>query len=175
MHICSHLSRVSRDQQLLLPLSKYRQAATNNVLVFWKRKISKNLEDLFPFLALRHIYVAVNHTGRLFHYNAGLYVPAWLRAAILCNRSFQILFLGLLMEMAHARTERMPLSRHVYKLIIYSMWPFYWIPSLVKFLPEQTSPRNVGFFISKQRCLWETEPINYALRTPDTNTTIDVS
>ena len=31
---CSRLSRVSHDQQLSLLPSKYRQAATNNVLVF---------------------------------------------------------------------------------------------------------------------------------------------
>lgn len=59
------------------------------------KKNTQNLGRSFPFssfLALHHLYVAVNHTSILFHYNAGLYVPVWLRAATACHRSFQILF-----------------------------------------------------------------------------------
>ena len=56
---------------------------------------------------------------------------------------------------------------HAIKLI--SMYSLDWIPYLVKFWPEHTSTRVVGFFLSKQWCLWETEPINHALWTPDTN------
>ena len=57
-------NHVSRDQQLSLPLVKYRQAVSNNVLVFWKRKKIQNIGRYFPFssfLAVHHIYVAIYH------------------------------------------------------------------------------------------------------------------
>ena len=98
-------SRVSRDELLALPISKYRQSATNNVLIFWKRKKTPKSWRIFSFFFLSgsppHLCCRnAASMSLLFDYNAGLHVPTWLLQlhVIVCFR----FFLGLLMEMANA-------------------------------------------------------------------------
>ena len=56
----------------------------------------------------------------------------------------------------------MPLSRHVYSIL-----SFNWIPSLN--IPEHTSTSVLGFFLSKQRCLWPKEPPPIYMRCRNNN------